>query len=108
MQTKSDLWTHNLPEDAPFTDFVKLAFYRLQRWHRDNIISVLYQNDPNGVWVDYDSIREFGKVITKAEAIQHFASMLGEFGGIPKDWNMLTWEELENEYNKGAGEADGT
>ena len=94
MQTKNDLWTHNLPEGASFTDFVKLAFYRLQGWHRENIISVLYQNDPNGVWVDYDSIREFGKVITKAEAIQHFASMLGEFSGIPKDWNILNEEEL--------------
>ena len=94
MQTKNDLWTHNLPEGASFTDFVKLAFYRLQGWHRENIIYELYRNDSNGVWSDADNIREFGKVITKAEAIQHFASMLGEFGGIPKDWNILNEEEL--------------
>lgn len=94
MQTKNDLWTHNLPEDAPFTDFVKLAYSRLHTWHRKNIIYELYRNDPNGVWSDYDSIHKFGKVITKAEAIQHFAAALGEFNGIPKDWKMLTWEEL--------------
>lgn len=108
MTTKSDLWTHDLPEGAPFVDFVKLAFSRLKLWPREGIIYILRTNDPNGVWADADNIREFGKVITKAEAIQHFASMLGEFGGIPTEWKMLTWEELENEYNKGAGEADGT
>lgn len=95
MTTKNDLWTHNLPEDAPFTDFVKLAYSRLHTWHRKNIIYELYRNDPNGVWSDYDSIHKFGKVITKAEAIQHFASMLGEFGEIPKDWDRLNEEELE-------------
>jgi|JI8StandDraft_1071087.scaffolds.fasta_scaffold1360521_1 hypothetical protein len=95
MTTKSDLWTHDLPEGAPFVDFVKLAFSRLHTWYRENIIYELYRNDSNGVWADADNIREFGKVITKAEAIQHFASMLGEFGGIPKDWNILNEEELE-------------
>lgn len=91
---KNDLWTHDLPEGAPFQDFVKLAYFRLQLWERQSIIYELYKNDRNGVWHDANAIREFGKPLTKAEAIQHFAAALGEFGGIPKDWNMLTWEEL--------------
>ena len=94
MTPKNDLWSHNLPEGAPFQDFVKLAFYRLHLYTREMIIDGLYWNDRNGVWHDADALREFGKVLTKAEAIQHYAAALGEFGGIPKDWNMLTWEEL--------------
>lgn len=95
MQTKNDLWTHDLPEGAPFIDFVKLAYFRLQLWPREGILYILRANDPNGVWSDQDSLREFNCIITKAEAIQHFASMLGEFGEIPKDWDRLNEEELE-------------
>lgn len=95
MTTKNDLWIHDPPEGAPFRDFVKLAFSRLKLCPREGILYILMHNDPNGVWRDEDSIREFGKPITKAEAIQHYAAALGEFGGVPKDWTVLNEEELK-------------
>lgn len=42
----------------------------LQTWTRQSIIDWLVRNDPNGVYTDDDSIREFGEVMCKEEGIQ--------------------------------------
>jgi hypothetical protein len=90
--TKNWLWTCEVKEDSPFEDFVRYAFNKVKDLSREDLLIALKENDPNGVWTDEDSTREFGRPVTKAEVIQHYAVALA--GDFPLDWKMLTWDEL--------------
>lgn len=39
-------------------------------WSREALVDWLIHNDPNGVYSDEDSMREFGNVISKEEALE--------------------------------------
>lgn len=43
---------------------------KLNSWSRNELISWLRWNDPNGVYRDADSLREFGNILGKPEAIE--------------------------------------
>ena len=42
----------------------------LKNWSRETLINWLVWNDPNGVYRDVDSKREFNNVLQKEEAIE--------------------------------------
>ena len=42
----------------------------LNSWSRETLIDWLYSNDRNGVYKDEDSLREFGNILSKEEAIE--------------------------------------
>ncbi len=87
MTTKNDLWTHDLLEGAPFRDFVKLAFSRLKLWPREGILYILMHNDPNGVWRDEDSIREFGIVVWLCTGAWITQSLVGDYEDYQLDYH---------------------
>lgn len=39
------------------------------KWSREALVDWLVHNDPNGVYADEDSLREFGNVVSKEEAL---------------------------------------
>jgi hypothetical protein len=44
--------------------------FELQDWSRQDLISWLCWNDPNGVYTDEDSLREFDNRMSKEEGIE--------------------------------------
>lgn len=42
----------------------------LNSWARNELITWLIWNDPNGVYRDEDSLREFDNILSKTEAIE--------------------------------------
>ena len=44
--------------------------FELQDWSRQDLISWLCWNDPNGVYADEDSLREFDNRMSKEEGIE--------------------------------------
>lgn len=48
----------------------------LQTWKRESLINWLCANDRNGVYRDEDSLREFGNILSKDEAIEIITNQL--------------------------------
>ena len=53
-------------------------YEKLDSWSRLELIDWLCWNDRNGVYIDEDSLREFGNVLTKERAIEIITSMITE------------------------------
>ncbi|MCZ4318758.1 hypothetical protein O4H26_07135 [Aequorivita viscosa] len=43
---------------------------KLNSWTRNELITWLKWNDPNGVYRDEDSLREFDRILSKTEAME--------------------------------------
>ena len=42
----------------------------LKKWNRDDLISWLKWNDPNGIYSDEQSLKEIGEIMTYEEGVQ--------------------------------------
>ena len=51
---------------------------KLNSWSRLELIDWLCWNDRNGVYTDEDSLREFGNVLTKEQAIEIITEQINE------------------------------
>lgn len=51
---------------------------KLNSWSRNELITWLRWNDPNGVYRDEDSLREFDNVLSKPEAIEIITRQITE------------------------------
>lgn len=47
-----------------------LSSNEFRDWSREALVDWLVHNDPHGVYSDEDSIREFGNVVSKEEALE--------------------------------------
>ncbi len=50
----------------------------LNSWSRNELITWLKWNDPNGVYRDEDSLREFDNILSKTEAIEIITRQITE------------------------------
>lgn len=50
----------------------------LNSWSRNELITWLRWNDPNGVYRDEDSLREFDNILSKSEAIEIITRQITE------------------------------
>ncbi len=64
----------NTAQQHPFYQIMDLSqedlLKELNTWSREKIIDWLKWNDPNGVYSDQDSLREFGNILSKEEGIE--------------------------------------
>ena len=51
---------------------------KLNSWSRNELINWLSWNDPNGVYEDEDSLREFDNILGKPEAIEIITRQITE------------------------------
>lgn len=51
---------------------------KLNSWSRTELIDWLKWNDPNGVYSDEDSLREFDNILSKPEAIEIITRQITE------------------------------
>lgn len=51
---------------------------KLNSWSRNELITWLKWNDPNGVYRDEDSLREFDNILSKPQAIEIITRQITE------------------------------
>lgn len=56
----------------------KELYENLLTWSRQDLISWLKWNDPNGVYDDESSLREFDNILSKEEAIEIIMRQINE------------------------------